>query len=106
MTFDYALSQQGAHLIELPWANRIFKTRQRRLRSHIQTRNRIAVEQHLVHGISSQSSGVVGVRITPGNGEDALGEKISQRMVDLPRLPGIKYTTRHAGDQSVAGLGC
>src|ERR1035437_2124239 len=89
MTFDHALGQRCAHVIKLARANGIFKARQRRLRSHIQTRNWIAVEQHLVHRIGGQSGRVVGVRITTADGEYALREKIPQPMVNLARLPRI-----------------
>ena len=106
MTFDHALGQRRAHTIKLTRTNGIFKARQRRLRSHIEARKRIAVQQHLVHGIGSQASRVVGIRITTANGENTLGEKIPQRMVNLARLPRIAQTARHAGDQSVALLGC
>src|SRR5450756_1209104 len=64
MTLDYALGQCRAHTIKRTRTNSIFKARQRRLRSHIEPCNRIAVEQHLVHRIGSQSNRVIGIRIT------------------------------------------
>src|SRR5450756_1717442 len=89
MTLDYALGQCRAHTIKRTRTNSILKARQRRLRSHIEPCNRIAVEQHLVHRIGSQSNRVIGVRITAADGEDALREKIPQRMVHFARLPRI-----------------
>src|ERR1017187_5854935 len=89
MTFDYALRQCRAHVIKLARTNGVFKARQRRLRSHVEARNRIAVEKHLGHGRGSQWSRVVGVRITTTDGIYALRKKIWQRMVDLARLPRI-----------------
>ena len=53
MTFDYALGQRCAHVIKLARAGGILEARQRRLRGHIEARNRIAVQQHLVHRIGS-----------------------------------------------------
>jgi len=89
VALDHALGQRRAHAIKLARANAIFKARQRRLGSHIETRDRIAVQQHLVHRIGSQTRRVVGVRIAAADGEDALRKKIPQRMVHLARLPRI-----------------
>ena len=89
MTFDYALGQRRAHVVKLARTNRIFKARQRRLRSHIETRDRIAVEQHLVHRIGGQASRVIRVRIAAADGKYALRKKIRQRMIDLARLTRI-----------------
>jgi len=106
VALDHALGQRRAHAIKLARANAIFKARQRRLGSHIETRDRIAVQQHLVHRIGSQTRRVVGVRIAAADGEDALRKKIPQRMVHLARLPRIAQTACHPGDQSVTLLGC
>jgi hypothetical protein len=83
MTLNYALGQRCAHVIKLTRVSGIFKARQGRLRSHIEPRNRIPVEQHLVHGIGCQSGRVVGTGISTADGEHALGEKIAQRMVNF-----------------------
>ncbi len=56
--------------------------------------------------IGSQTRRVVGVGITAADGEDALREKITQRMVNLARLPRIAQTACHTGDQSVTLLSC
>jgi len=56
MTFDYALGQRRAHVVKLARTNGIFKARQRRLRSHIETPDRIPAEHHFVHRIGSEPS--------------------------------------------------
>ena len=105
MTFDNALGQRRAHVIKLTRTNGVLEARQRGLRGHVESGNRIAVEQHLVHGIGSEAGRVVGVRITTGDGEDALRDEVAERVVNLARLSRITQAVGHAGDQSVAPFG-
>ena len=74
MTRDYTLGQRYAHAIKGLRPNGVFKPRQRRLRSQIETCHRIAVQQHLVNRIGGQPGRVVGIWITAGDREHALRE--------------------------------
>ena len=55
VALDHALGQRCAHAIKLPRTGGVLEARQRRLRGHIEARNRIAIKQHLVHWIGSQT---------------------------------------------------
>src|SRR5271167_242618 len=77
----------------------------RGLRSQIAARDRIAIEQHLVNGISGQASRVVGIRIAAGDGEHALRQQLAQTMIDLASLSLVPKTSRQTTDQSVAPVG-
>jgi len=90
VALDHALGQCCAHAIKLARAGYVLEARQRWLRGHIQTRNRIAVEQHLVHWIGNQTSRIVGVRITTGDGEDALREISRNEWSTLPVCRGSR----------------
>jgi len=88
--------------VESSWTDRTGRAEKRgevlRLGGQIKARNRIAVQQRLVNRIGAQSGRVVGLRITIGDGEHALLEKILQRVIDLARLPLVAQTPCHAGD--------
>ena len=60
-------------------SNRALKARQRRLRGQIQSRNRIAIQQHLMNRIGPQPRRVVGIRIAAGDREHPLRQKLLQR---------------------------
>jgi hypothetical protein len=105
MTFDDAFGLRRAHAIKLARTNRVLEARQRRLRSHIKSRNRIPVQQHLVHWVGRQSCRVFGVGVTTANGENALRDEVIERVIDLAGLPPVEQTVGQAGNQSVAPFG-
>jgi hypothetical protein len=88
MTFDYALDRRRAHALKLARTDRVLEARQRRLRSHIKSRNRIAAQLQLVHG-GSQSYRVIGVGITSADKENVQRDEVVERVIDLAvcRLP-------------------
>src|ERR1700686_4659103 len=105
MALDHAGRQGFPHTVELPGPDRVFKARQRWLRSQIQSRDWVTVEQHLVNWIRPQTRRVVGIWVAAGNREYTLGQQLAQRMIDLPSLPLVFQTPGQAAGQAVASLG-
>src|ERR1039457_2521476 len=105
MALDYTARQGLAHTVELFRSDRVLEARQCRLRGQIKSRNRIAVEQHLVNRIGTQTGRVVGVRIAAGDREHTLREKLLQGMIALAGLPRVSQASSQTVDQSVAAVG-
>ena len=76
MAFDHTIGQRFAHPVKLFAVGRILETADRRLRGQVLAFNRIAPDQHLVHGVFGQPRRIVGVGITTGNTEDALPQQL------------------------------
>src|SRR5271166_2809072 len=105
MALDHAGRQRLTQTIEFLPSDGVLKTRQRRLRSQIATRSRIAVQQQLVNRIGGQAGRIVGVRIAARDREHTLRQKFFQRMIDLARLPLVPQTPGQTADQSIATVG-
>src|SRR5271157_617775 len=110
MTLDHAGRQRFAQTIKFLHSDGVLKTRQRRLRSQIAARARIAVQQQLVNRIGGQASRIVGVRIAARDREHTLRQKFLQGMIDLARLPLVSQAVRHANcpaaDRTAARQAC
>ena len=105
MALDHAGRQGLAQTIEFLRSDGVLKTRQRRLRSQIVARSRIAIQQQLVNRIGGQAGRIVGVRIAARDREHTLRQKFFQRMIDLARLPLVSQTSGQTADQSIATVG-
>ena len=104
MALDHTVGQRFAQTIEFSRPDGVFKARQGWLRSQIASRDRIAVEQHLVNGVGRQAGRVVGIRIAAGNREHALCQQLAQGVIDLAGLPLVAQTSGQSIDQSVAAV--
>src|SRR5664280_1441559 len=101
----HALGQGLAHAVEILRSDCVLKARQRRLGGQIKSRNRVAIQQHLMHRIGPQPRRIVGIRVAACDREHALRQQLAQRMIDLARLPLVSQASSQTADQSVAALG-
>src|SRR5271166_3344569 len=104
MALHHAGRQRLTQTIEFLGSDGVLKTRQRRLRSQIAARGRIALQEHLVNRIGGQASRIVGVRIAARDREYPLRQKFLQGMIDLARLPLVSQTSGQTTDQSIAAV--
>ena len=104
VTRDDALGQRLALTIELLGADKVFKTRQRRLRCQIEALDRIAIQQHLVNRVAGQTGRIVGVEIAAGKRKDALRQEVMQRVIDLACLSRVEKAMDHPLQQPITLL--
>jgi hypothetical protein len=67
----------------------------------------VPADQHFVDGVVGKPTGVVGVGIAAGNGEDALTKQLVQIVDDLPGLPLVAQASSQTFNQTeppVSGL--
>ncbi len=89
MMFDDDIGQAFGPRKQVFGGDGVLETRQRWLRSEILSIQGIAIKQQLVHRLLGQGIGIVTVRITGGNGVNALPQEIEVSMNDLAGLAGI-----------------
>jgi hypothetical protein len=86
---DDEIGQRVSQAGERQWADGILEPRERGLRRQRGTRERVAVQQQLVHGIVGQAGGVVAVGVATDQPEDALPHQLEHVVLDLARLPSV-----------------
>jgi hypothetical protein len=65
----------------------------------------MTIGEQLVDRIIGETSGVVGIRVTAGDGIDTLPEELHHLMLDLPRLSIIRQTGDQPLGQPETGIG-
>ena len=105
MPRDDPRGQLLGHAVERAAVERVLEPRQRRLRRQALTRNRVSVEQQLVHRVVGEAVAVVAVGMAAGDAEDALADQVHQRVPNLVRRPLVEQAPGERLDQTVDALG-
>ena len=92
MALDDPRGQRVCHAVEHAAVDRVLQPRQRRQRGQRLTRHRIPANQQLVDRVVGETLGVVAVRMTAGDAEEALAEQVRQRVPNLVRRAPVEQT--------------
>jgi hypothetical protein len=107
MPLDHRVGERDPHPVQIRTIKSVLEPRERGLRGQVLTLERIATTQQLLDGVGAQSAGIVAIRITAGDGIQALAHQIPDRMTDLARLASVIDPTDQCLGQSetpIAGL--
>ena len=105
MALDDPRRQLVRHAVERAAVERVLEPRQGRLRCQALTRNRVSVEQQLVHRVVGEVVAVVAVGMSAGDAEDALADQVRERVTGLVRRALVEQAPGERLDQTVDALG-
>ncbi len=103
---DDDLGQRFAETIERPWTHGVLESGEGRLGRQGVTIDRMTIDEQFMDRVVGETRGVVGVRVTAGDGVDTLPEELHHLMLDFPRLSIVRKRDGEPLGQSETGIGC
>ena len=106
MSVDDGRDQSLAHAVQIAGTDRVLEAREGRLGRQGITRDRIAIDQQPMDRVLGQARRVIAVSVAARETKDALGKKIPDPVLDLPRHPAVPEALGQLIDQAESGVHC